>query len=296
MDNGFVRQQICSASSVGGGGGLIFALDALRGIAIAIVIFGHALQKIHGMAPPHPLHAVILCFQMELFFVIAGYAASLSVGDSFKSGLAKRSKRLLLPYLVWVTISFIYGLFRGNSHFDIESLVRYYFMHSFWFLRTMFYVSCIHMSACWIFESMVKRVGRLISGALVISALMMLTMLGKYGLCDGLLPKYIMWFYVGFGISQFVQLKPSSANHSLVGKFITYLGKESLALYALHWWLFFKYIPIPLCPDKVPQVVYAFIIFMAWLIASIGLDKLLSKTPLSVYLLGKPYIVKRRHV
>ena len=47
--------------------GRVFAIDFLRGVAISIVIFGHVLQKIHGVHPPHPVHAVILCFVIWRF-------------------------------------------------------------------------------------------------------------------------------------------------------------------------------------------------------------------------------------
>lgn len=269
--------------------GRIFALDFLRGAAISIVIFGHALQKIHGVNPPHPLHAIILCFQMELFFAIAGYAASLLSGGSLKSEFVKRAKRLLLPYLAWVTISFIYGLFRGNANFSPESFWRYYFMHQFWFLRTMFYVSCIHLFAFWVYESSAKRERKLIGIAGATATVVLLVMFGKYVLCDVAVPRYLIWFYVGYALSFVFKLKRDveGAEHSKLGMIFSSLGKESLALYALHWWVFFNFLPIPECPAIIQQVVYAFVIFVIWLMGSLLIDIGLSRSPLAPYLLGK---------
>ena len=152
----------------------------------------------------------------------------------------------------------------------------------------MFYVSCIHLFAHWVYERTAKRVRAGISAAIAIIAILLMAMVGKYVLCDTALPKYLGWFYVGYCLS-FVfkfRVEGEGEKHSKASVFFSLLGKESLALYALHWWLFFSFLPIPRY-TTIPQVAYAFVIFVIWLIASLILDIVISITPLAPYLLGK---------
>lgn len=279
-------------------GGRLLALDVFRGFAILVVIFGHSLQKVYGISPPHPVLSIILCFQMELFFIIAGYAQSLSTRKPLLKSLGKRANRLLIPYFVWVTLSFIYGLFTGNAHFDCDSVWQYYFVHSFWFLRTMFYASSIYLVCVQIKRLISARVPLFVGYVISFIAAVGLAMLCRYVLGDHELPKYLVWFYVGYGLSLVINLpdETQQKHHSLVGVVCAWLGRESLALYALHWWIFFKFLPIPTCPSTVPVILYATMIFIVWLGASLAIDMVLSKTPLAPFLLGKKQVVQQSKI
>ena len=276
-----------------GGAGRIFVLDALRGIAILIVIFGHSLQKIYGTSPPHPVHKIIRCFQMELFFVIAGYTASLTTKGMFWPSLAKKVNRLLLPYLIWVTMSFVYGLYTGRAHWDFDSIWRYYFIHQFWFLRTMFYASVIHLMASKLYGMIALKHSGMLGIVVAGLSAFILAMFVRDVLCDVSLPRYLMWFYIGFGLRFFIKLKADSKEHSLLGNCLAFLGRESLALYALHWWIFYSFLPIPQCLSGYHTFMCACAVFVAWTIASIMIDAVMSRIPYLRYLLGKGALMTR---
>lgn len=270
-----------------GGAGRIFVLDVLRGIAISIVIFGHALQKIYGASPPHPVHKIILCFQMELFFVIAGYTASLTTKGRFWSSLVKKVNRLLLPYLIWVTMSFVYGLYTGIAHWDFDSIWRYYFIHQFWFLRTMFYASVVHLIAGKLYGYIALKHSDILGIVVAGLSAFIFAMFVRDVLCDVSLPRYLIWFYIGFGLRFFIKLKADSKEHSLLGNCLAFLGRESLALYALHWWIFFSFLPIPQCLSRHYTFMCACAVFVVWTIASIIIDAIMSRMPYLRYLIGK---------
>lgn len=249
----------------------------------------------HGFDPPfHTVHKIILCFQMELFFVIAGYVSFLSKGSITLNSFGKKAKRLLMLYLTWVTIALVIGLFKGTVHFDFLTIGRFYLQHPFWFLRTMFYACAIHMMARKVYTlNVLKRsfVVRAIASAMTVLALSVFV---RYILCDGALPRYLAWVYVGFGVGPFIRLDSETKQYPLFGRFMALLGRQSLALYALHWWLFFVMVmlPIPTWP-RCPEILYAMVVSLVWLFASLCLDLILSRVSiLSQMLFGNDKRIK----
>lgn len=268
----------------------IFAIDVLRGIAISIVIYGHALQRVHGFYPPyHPVHQIILCFQMELFFAIAGYVSFMSPDGSVWQSLGKKAKRLLVPYFTWVTLSLVICFLKGNVHFDLLTLGRYYLRHPFWFLRTMFYVCAIHIMARKVYSLDSFRHSFALRAIASATVVLILSVFARYVLRDAVLPWYLVWFYIGFGIGTFIKLDNKSKAQSRLGSFIALCGRESLALYALHWWLFFFMVLLPIPTwSRCPEVLCALIIAFVWLFVSLCLDLIVSRVPLAAeMLLGK---------
>lgn len=122
-------------------------LDALRGLAILIVVFGHALQSANGMNPGLPAQQIIMTFWMPLFFLLAGYADGMTNGGA---GLRKKALRLLVPYLVWSQVVFLCGLCRGDMYTSaghLDSIIS----SRFWFLRMLFFCwfSCFVYRKLW---------------------------------------------------------------------------------------------------------------------------------------------------
>lgn len=118
-------------------------LDAVRGMAILIVVFAHALQ-VSGGETNRMLHDLIRQFQMPLLMAVSGFAAIFSVGkDNLSTSLAKKSKRLLLPYLCWAVIVFVGDLAMGGC--SLRDVSRYVFCNDFWFLRILFEIAIVGM-------------------------------------------------------------------------------------------------------------------------------------------------------
>ncbi len=85
-------------------------LDYAKGIGIILVVLGHANQ---GVAGPGMdgwstnqvlLNGLIYSFHMPLFFMLAGYSASLSARSDTDQFLKGLFWSLVLPYLVWSII------------------------------------------------------------------------------------------------------------------------------------------------------------------------------------------------
>ncbi len=129
-------------------------IDAVKGVNILIVLFGHAqgIPIIGGL--------LMACF-MQLFFVLAGYTYRRHDNESVRSFAAGKAKRLLVPYFVytvslWILDSVLerlplseiirggYGVFYARCCFypDYGSLDNYYLLHNWngqlWFMPALF--------------------------------------------------------------------------------------------------------------------------------------------------------------
>ncbi|SET33307.1 acyltransferase family protein [Paenibacillus sp. NFR01] len=84
-------------------------MDSAKGLAIFLVVFGHALQ--YTIAPAggdyfgNPLFQAIYSFHMPLFMLISGYLAVFSVQNrTLHANLRNKTTGILVPYTVWTVI------------------------------------------------------------------------------------------------------------------------------------------------------------------------------------------------
>ena len=114
-------------------------IDALKGFAILLMVMGHIIawnfkdyhiiSEISHPTPTNVLYAgflwqLIYSFHMPLFFCISGFLTHRGGGQNLKQGgqdLIKRSKRLLIPYII---TGFLLLLLRGYY--------GYWFLFSLW--------------------------------------------------------------------------------------------------------------------------------------------------------------------
>ena len=73
------------------------SIDIAKGIGIILVVYGHMVC---------PIKEEILLFHMPLFFLLSGYF--FSPKDSVKDFLRKKSKALLVPFVLFYILSFLY--------------------------------------------------------------------------------------------------------------------------------------------------------------------------------------------
>lgn len=313
------------------------SLDVLRGIAIGVVVLGHALQKVYGYYPVIDARWVILSFQMELFFGISGYVAHLGV-----SGLKRKTLRLMIPYTLWIAMSIAYGMYTGNFDFSMPTLWRYIVVHEFWFLRELFLVSLIWAIGTELVGKLKKACDKI--PMLLIVLVVVLLMLGMSMFCQFVLGQRLLTWYcgcyaVGYAIRHLACAstmrhklvrngvgalalvfplmliyisairdwflgtyliglsaicfsiwisKAISQTDNLVQSWLSFCGKESLAIYALHWWLLFKLAPLPGCIDSVPKVDKVLLVCVSWWAVILVLDAIISQSRyLRFCLLGK---------
>lgn len=175
-------------------------LDVVRGLAIVIVVFAHALQVCGGEFN-HSLHDYIRQFQMPLLMAVSGFAATYGIGRAgLKDAILKKGGRLLLPYLCWAVIVFCGDLIMGLC--SVGNVARYMLCSEFWFLRVLFIIASVALVGECLYQA---RVLRFINPVARIAML-----LGLYFGCTyliSLLPGQVsvfhmsIWYVTGFAIA-----------------------------------------------------------------------------------------------
>ena len=116
-------------------------IDSVRGLAISIVVLGHAIQKCNGMDPSSPVQIVIMTFWMPLFFLISGYLCGMSSNKDYVGAVKRKVVRLLLPYIAWQQIHYFLSVIR-HGNYSISCQLWGILESDFWFLRLLF---CVYL-------------------------------------------------------------------------------------------------------------------------------------------------------
>ena len=158
-----------------------------KGIAIALVVWGHAVDQILNAKAYEHLHVlnrwlqtVIYSFHMPLFFALSGLLAGLPrsdgrQADSYGSMLKKRSLRLLLPYLI---VSLIQVPMRavGRDHLPLADLPRAMLIILYdpsvqlWFVYVLFIMFAILPLLEWVAGGKAWLVGTMLLAAIVLNS------------------------------------------------------------------------------------------------------------------------------
>lgn len=132
-------------------------LDAMKGLAIIFVVWGHAIQYIKkdGISFfDNPLFIIIYSFHMPFFMIISGYLFHFSL--SRHSGLTlslKKIKQLLIPAISWFVIESVLigfnthfkNIFYGSIYLDIKNIL-YGSTYFLWFLTSLFVLSIVYIA------------------------------------------------------------------------------------------------------------------------------------------------------
>lgn len=78
-------------------------LDVARGIGLMLVVISHSCG----------LNSYLINFYIPLFFVLSGY--TYKQGRSYKENIAKKAKRLLIPYFAYSGVLFLFYLLMGRT-------------------------------------------------------------------------------------------------------------------------------------------------------------------------------------
>lgn len=83
-------------------------IQIMRGIAIILVLFRHAIAQVNTDAVLDAIEEIIICFHMPVFFVIAGFLFQRGLNKYVQKGkinfLLGKAKHLLLPYVFWTIL------------------------------------------------------------------------------------------------------------------------------------------------------------------------------------------------
>lgn len=115
-------------------------IDSLKGFGIFCVTFGH-------LACHYLLETHIYSFHMFLFFFLSGFLHN-NYGGDFKKYISKKTKTLLVPFLVWNVMSCLAGLLISYS---LSETIRSFFLLDgkicwnapIWFLLLLFMVEIV---------------------------------------------------------------------------------------------------------------------------------------------------------
>ena len=100
-----------------------YSYDILKFVAIFLVCWGHSIQYLHCDESywNNTVWETIYSFHMPLFFFMSGIFTFSSIKKyNFKAFLIKRTKMLLLPYLVWHILDYLVQIFIFKAYDGIE--------------------------------------------------------------------------------------------------------------------------------------------------------------------------------
>ena len=123
-------------------------IDIAKGMAILCMVLGHT----YSMQEKPFIFIWIYSFHMPLFFITSGilYRIKRSGEQKYSSLIQKKTKTLLIPYLIWNTIYQIFISilnFRGGKNIWLTNLqhIIYFNGSAMWFLPVMFIASLIFL-------------------------------------------------------------------------------------------------------------------------------------------------------
>ena len=118
-------------------------VDALRGIAMLMVVLQHTMVGCTDGAEQSFLFQIVWSLQMPLFMLISGYVTRYSrrinSGKALVGFIWKRTTAYLWPWLVWTVI--IRGLVFGNRSFLNPSHILWHMDSGYWFLFSIWTIS-----------------------------------------------------------------------------------------------------------------------------------------------------------
>ena len=129
------------AASEGRGGGRIQSLDALKLLAIFLVLWGHCLLEMTTTDSSYdPMFRFISSFHMPLFMMIAGFFYYYTFRPGFLRNVWHKFRQVLLPLVCWTVIFEVY-LWYVYRHDEPAHLIHA-LHYGLWFLKSLF-VCCM---------------------------------------------------------------------------------------------------------------------------------------------------------
>ena len=127
-------------------------LDALKGIAISLVVLGHILQAGYVGYENTVLFRVIWSLQMPLFMVVSGYLA----GGAALRRIARRAQTYLIPFASCFLIKMLVFAHRLDVVRWVKEL-PFHLENSLWYLFVLFVLSTFHILARHFTDSVRKK-------------------------------------------------------------------------------------------------------------------------------------------
>jgi fucose 4-O-acetylase-like acetyltransferase len=151
------------------------AIDIIKGVAVLLVLLGHATQRSFPNYEHNFMMKLITSFHMALFIFVSGYVINLGRSTLDFTWIKSKFQKLIYPYIIWYVIYYFFSNFSFsglNPYLDysggfLEYLKRgfLYPTNGLWFLWVLFFCYLVYFLA----KSFLKQYT--IVGMLVISAI-----------------------------------------------------------------------------------------------------------------------------
>ena len=206
-------------------------IDAAKGVAITLVVFGHCWIGLHGagLIPNEPLSLVmrdsIYLFHMPLFFVVSGLLTQRLGALPFPRFMASRALLLLWPMVLWTYLMNAGKLAMGGlanepvtwDSFNWSPLPPQW---QFWFLWALF----LHQLVLWCLTRAAEagnlRLTHWHWGGVSIAAILIYTFGGTFGVADPFLRSALLfapYFFFGVMLRHLPELPVISPVWALTG-------------------------------------------------------------------------------
>ncbi len=118
-------------------------IDVWRGLAIVLVVLGHAVQTTVPLFDQNWLFRGIYAFHMPLFFFISGVVSLRGLSRPLLAQLKSRSLGLVVPFISWyVLVQLGYWLFTGGEPIGVRLQLLFLSVdRGLWFLWVLFLAS-----------------------------------------------------------------------------------------------------------------------------------------------------------
>ena len=186
-------------------------VDIIRGVAMLLVILGHALSNVTADGYQSFLYNIIWTLQMPLFILVSGYVSRYSRQITTLKQLGvqflKKTASYLLPWVVWTF--FVRGLLLGQTYFFNWKYLFWNMDSGYWFLTSLWSIVVIFSVAKYLSDKFLKRE---FFSFVVFSFFYFVGMmiLGGIGLTFGLsffaiklTLYYMVFFYLGYAFGRY---------------------------------------------------------------------------------------------
>lgn len=184
-------------------------IDLLKGVAIFLVVMGHAVQWLSGYDTSNRLFIAIYSFHMPLFMFLSGFV---SFNSKRKVKLGKRFQVLVIPFFVWFLVrELIYKYpYHLSTFIDDFQLLLFDPSTGRWFLWILFFLCLLLFIALKISRNNEELIliGMILSLALITG--IFFTSKPFYGLPE--LTWYLLFFTLGYLINKHQQILSKHIN------------------------------------------------------------------------------------
>lgn len=174
-------------------------IDALRGIGIFFVVFGH-------LNPNLFLETHIYSFHMFLFFFISGFLYTEKRDEMDLAYIGRKAKRLLIPFFFWNTAAVIVGFLLTPNQTVMQAISQLFYLQGsvswnspVWFFVVLFLTEAVYR--------LLSHINGKLRGAVILICLVLCLVFSIYrwrmpfGL--NLLPASIFFYWLGHCFKEF---------------------------------------------------------------------------------------------